>query len=196
MGRLSRVTRLSVVFPSFVIVLFGCGSASVSAPTTAAGDEFDGYSQWGPPMSSAWSANFLLQPSAFDGSSVMVNTALGPSYTYGAGFAHDRSTTKRTFGIADGLSPNTSYDVTIAHRVSAGHAGSYPQDSRSVTGLSVNGATALVQFDGNINTGLMAWRVLSVLGTTDARGNLTVEFGIFQNSGFFTYVDFDHLLIR
>jgi hypothetical protein len=196
MGRLSRVTRLSVSFPCVVIVLSGCSSASVSAPTLNLGDEFDSYNQLGPHMSSVWSAGFLLQPSVFDGSSVMVSTALGPSYTFGAGFVHDRSTTRRTFGLADGLRPNSSYDVTIAHRVRAAHAGSYPQDSRSVSGLSVNGVTALVQFDGSINTGQMAWRVLSVLGTSDANGNLTVEFGILQNSGFFTYVDFDHLMIR
>jgi hypothetical protein len=173
-----------------------CTSSSISAPTITLGDSFDAYGQLGVAMAHFWSEGKLLQASTYDGSRNMVDLAMGPSFTYGGGYVHDRTTTWRTFGVADGLLPNTSYDVSIAHQVKASTAGSSPQDSRSITGITANGVSRVVQFDGGIDTGLMAWRRLELLATTDNDGNLVVEFGIFQNSGFFTYVSFDDLQIR
>lgn len=196
MGRVSRSIHRWLAVPASAVVFAGC-SGHATAPTAIAGDDFDRYDQTSQLMRDSWSTGLLLQqPSGYDGTAHHVQVALGPSYTYGRGYSQDKATTRRAFGPAEGLRANTSYRVTIAHRVRANSAGSYPQDSRSISGMTANGASALVQFDGVASFDFTPWRLLSLLANTDASGNLVIEFGLFQNSGFFTYVDFDDLQIR
>jgi hypothetical protein len=195
MGSTPRATRYSRAI-AVVLLFSGCGDASISAPSTIAGDSFDTYGPGALPMHGSWSTGLVLQPSTYDGSRNMVHVALGPSFTFGKGFVGDQRTARRVFGIADGLKANTTYDVSIAYRIEARHAGSYPQDSRSISGFVANGMPVMVQYDGVTDTGSLGWRRLSTMITTDSNGTLNVEFGLFLNSGFFSYVFFDDLRIQ